>query len=210
MGRDRPSVAVLPITADTCKSTKCSTCTAEQWKFVTCYCMILNLLEIEFKLSSVQQQLKDSSWIISSCGHHLSDRTASLMHIKHYKCENKSQSYIYYTCDTTLELITPENTITYLNTLCLSPQILHKHCFPVSLGAILTLKRNWRQCLCKILKRQTKSIMVCYDISGVVNTLCQCKAAFLKTLSSALNFNNILVFGRDNPRYSKLMTLHYP
>ena len=70
---------------------------------VTCYCMILNLLEIEFKLCSVQQQLKDSSWIISSCGHHLSERTASLMHIKHYQCENKSWSYIYYTCDATLE-----------------------------------------------------------------------------------------------------------
>ena len=101
MGRDRPSVVVLPITADTHKS---STCTAvKQWKVVKCYCMILNLLEIEFKLSSVQQQLKDSSWIISRCGHHLSERTASLMHIKHYQCENKSQSYIYYTCDTTLE-----------------------------------------------------------------------------------------------------------
>ena len=101
MGRDRPSVAVLPITADTHKS---RTCTAEQWKFVTCYCMILNLLEIEFKLCSIQQQLKDSSWIISSCGHHLSERTASLMHIKHYQCENKSQSYIYYTCDTSLDI----------------------------------------------------------------------------------------------------------
>ena len=101
MGRDRPSVAVLPITADTRKS---STCTAEQWKFVTCYCMILNLLEIEFKLCSVQQQLKDSSWIISSCGHHLSEGTASLMHIKHYQGENKSQSYIYYTCHTTLDI----------------------------------------------------------------------------------------------------------
>ena len=96
MGKGRPSVAVLPITSDTHKS---RTCTAEQWKFVTCYCTILNLLEIEFKLCSVQQQLKDSSWIISSRGHHLSERTASLMHIKHYQCENKSQSYIYYTCD---------------------------------------------------------------------------------------------------------------
>ena len=36
--------------------------------------------------------------------------------------------------------------------------------FSVSLGAILTPKRNWRQCLCKILEWPTKSIMVCYDI----------------------------------------------
>ena len=139
MGRDRPSVAVLPITADTHKS---STCTAEQWKFVTCYCMILNLLEIEFKLCSVQQQLKDSSWIISSCGHHLSEGTASLMHIKHYQCENKSQSYIYYPCDKTLEYT-------------LSMQ----SCFPENFEYY---------------------------------------------------FYNILVLGRDNPRNSILMMLHYP
>ena len=42
--------------------------------------------------------------------------------------------------------------------------------FSVSLGAILTPKRNLRQCLCKILEWQTKSIMVCYGISGVVNS----------------------------------------
>ena len=44
------------------------------------------------------------------------------------------------------------------------PNILRKLFFLVSLGAILTPKRNWRQCLCKILGWQTKSIMVCYDI----------------------------------------------
>ena len=32
------------------------------------------------------------------------------------------------------KLTTPENTISYLNTLCLSPQILHKHCFQLLLG----------------------------------------------------------------------------
>ena len=32
------------------------------------------------------------------------------------------------------ELTTPENTITYHNALCLSPQILHKHCFQFLLG----------------------------------------------------------------------------
>ena len=141
MGRDRPSVAVLPITADTRKS---STCTAEQWKFVTCYCMILNLLQIEFKLCSVQQQLKDSSWIISSCGHHLSEGTASLMHIKHYQCENKSQSYI-----------------------------------------LLYMSYNTRY------------------------TLYQCKAPFLKTLTIILNFNNILVIGRDNTIIIIIITDYY-
>ena len=38
------------------------------------------------------------------------------------------------------------------------------HYFSVSLRAILTPKRNWRQCLCKILGWQTKSITVCYRI----------------------------------------------
>ena len=33
-----------------------------------------------------------------------------------------------------VKLTTPENTITYHNALCLSPQILHKHCFQFFLG----------------------------------------------------------------------------
>ena len=49
------------------------------------------------------------------------------------------------------QLTTPENTITYLNALCLSPQNFAQALFSVSLGAILTPKRNRRQCLCKIL-----------------------------------------------------------
>ena len=44
------------------------------------------------------------------------------------------------------------------------PKILHKHCFSVSLGAIVTPKRNWRQCFYKMSGWQTKSIMVCYGI----------------------------------------------
>ena len=36
--------------------------------------------------------------------------------------------------------------------------------FSASVRAILTPKRNWRQCLCKILGWETKSIMVCYSI----------------------------------------------
>ena len=32
------------------------------------------------------------------------------------------------------QLTTPENTITYHNAPCLSPQILHKHCFQFLLG----------------------------------------------------------------------------
>ena len=36
----------------------------------------------------------------------------------------------------------------YHSSLCLSPQILHKHCFCFLLGP-LSPKRNWKQCLCK-------------------------------------------------------------
>ena len=39
----------------------------------------------------------------------------------------------------------------------------------VSLGSENGPKRNWKQCLCKILGWQTENIMVCYGISGVVN-----------------------------------------
>ena len=44
------------------------------------------------------------------------------------------------------------------------PKILRKHCLQFLLGVKLAPKRNWKQCLCKILGWQTKSIMVCYDI----------------------------------------------
>ena len=53
-------------------------------------------------------------------------------------------------------LTTPENTITYHNALCLSPQNFAQALFSVSLGAILTPKRNWGQCLCKSLGWQNK------------------------------------------------------
>ena len=43
------------------------------------------------------------------------------------------------------------------------PKILHKHCLQFLLGPF-SPKRNWRQCVCKILGWQTKSIMVCYGI----------------------------------------------
>ena len=49
------------------------------------------------------------------------------------------------------QLTTPENTITYHNALFLSPQNFAQALFSVSLGTILTPKRNQKQCLCKIL-----------------------------------------------------------
>ena len=48
----------------------------------------------------------------------------------------------------------------YHNTLCLSSRILHNYCFYVSLGIIVSPRRKQKQCLCKILDGQTKSVMV--------------------------------------------------
>ena len=53
----------------------------------------------------------------------------------------------------------------YHNTLCLSPQALHKHCFCFLLGPLVSPKRNWKL-LMQNLGGQTKSIMV---FSGVAN-----------------------------------------
>ena len=45
------------------------------------------------------------------------------------------------------------------------PKILHKHCLQFLLGVNKNgPKRNWKQCLCKILTRKPISIMVCYGI----------------------------------------------
>ena len=66
------------------------------------------------------------------------------MHIKHYQCENKSQSYI-----------------------------------------LLYMSYNTRY------------------------TVYQCKAPFLKTLTIILNFNNILVIGRDNTIIIIIITDYY-
>ena len=63
-----------------------------------------------------------------------------------------------------LQLTTLENTMTYHNVLCSSLPNFAQALFSVSLGAILTHKRNWRQCLCKIWGWQAKSIMVCNQV----------------------------------------------
>ena len=62
------------------------------------------------------------------------------------------------------QLTTPENTITYLNPLCLSPQNFAQALSSVSLGSWNGAKRKWKQCLRKILWWQTKRIKVCYGI----------------------------------------------
>ena len=46
---------------------------------------------------------------------------------------------------------------------------------------MLTPKRNWRQCWCKVLGRQTKSIMVCYGIFWSGQLLCSYIMPFCTT-----------------------------
>ena len=50
------------------------------------------------------------------------------------------------------------------------PKVLHRHCLQFLLGVKMAPKGNWKQCLCKNLGWQTKSIMVCYGISRVRST----------------------------------------
>ena len=45
------------------------------------------------------------------------------------------------------------------NTLCLSPQILHKHCFQFLLGLTMVPRENKNNAYAKFWGRQTKSIM---------------------------------------------------
>ena len=57
----------------------------------------------------------------------------------------------------------------YHNTLCLSPQILHKHCFQFLLGLIMAPRENKNNAYAyPYLGGQTKNIMV---FSGVANTV---------------------------------------
>ena len=68
-----------------------------------------------------------------------------------------------------LQLSTSENTITYHNALFLSLQNFARALFSISLGAILTHKRNWRQCLCKIRGDKQRAWWYVMVFSGVVN-----------------------------------------
>ena len=45
-----------------------------------------------------------------------------------------TEDLVNYGCKEIKQLTTPENTITYYNALCLSPQIVHKHCLQFLLG----------------------------------------------------------------------------
>ena len=53
---------------------------------------------------------------------------------------------VNYGCKEIKRLTTPENTLTYYNALCLSPQIVHKHCLQFLLGVKMAPreKKNWK------------------------------------------------------------------
>ena len=60
----------------------------------------------------------------------------------------------------------------YHNTLCLSPHILHKLCFQFLLGLTNGPKRIHKQCLSKIWRASTKSIMVFFHNGLLCCKLC--------------------------------------
>ena len=110
-------------------------------------------------------------------------------------------------------LTTSENTVTYHNSLCLSPQTLHKHCFQFLLGPVLTPKRNWGRCLRKSLGWQTKSSirMVCYGIfwSGQLIRLISLMNSFAASVYGRriclLEFAIVLKLKNNNKNFSEDM-----
>ena len=53
----------------------------------------------------------------------------------------------------------------YHNTLCLSPQILHKHCFQFLLGLTVVPRENKNNAYAKLGGRRKKSIMVFSELA---------------------------------------------
>ena len=85
--------------------------------------------------------------------------------------------------------------IAVIQTFCYHSNVTSHFIASVSLGVTLTPERNWRQCLCKILEWQSKSIMVCYGIfcSGQLQTPWMKRNAFSVTFRlSTLDWWNVL------------------
>ena len=78
---------------------------------------------------------------------------------------------VYYGEFENRELASFKNTI---NTLCLSLQNFAKSLFSFSPGTYNGSKRNWKQCLCKLLEGQTKSIMVLLILANFSNLSKSC------------------------------------
>ena len=76
----------------------------------------------------------------------------------------------------------------YHNTLCLSPQILHKHCFRFLLGLTMVPRKNKNNAYAKF-GGQTKSIMVFSEMVNYTGKLIEntVYCFYLKVKSSLIN-----------------------
>ena len=72
-------------------------------------------------------------------------------------------------CSTSEQLTTPENTITYDNALCLSPQILHKRCLLFLLGVEMAPRETENNAYAKFWGEQQRALSYVMVFSGVVN-----------------------------------------
>ena len=85
------------------------------------------------------------------------------------------------------------------NTLCLSLQNLSQLLLLFYLGTMVSPRRKWKQCLCKILGGQTKSIMVFLKVASSVHSYSRialieravmlAKSAFFPSQKICKNFN---------------------
>ena len=79
------------------------------------------------------------------------------------------------------------------NTLVCPSKIFHKYCFHFSRATIVSPRRKWKQCLCKILEGPTKSIIVFLKVAYLfleVNRTSDVSAAYWLSQPHAKNCGN--------------------
>ena len=69
------------------------------------------------------------------------------------------------------QLATPDNTITYHNALCLSPQNLHKHCLQFLLGVKMVPRETENNAYANFWGDKQRALWYVMVFSGVVNML---------------------------------------
>ena len=77
--------------------------------------------------------------------------------------------FLFQTNSTVVKLTTPESIITYHNALCLSPQILHTHCFQFLLGIKMAPRETENNAYAKFWGDKQTALWHVMVFSGVVN-----------------------------------------
>ena len=80
-----------------------------------------------------------------------------------------TEDLVNYGCKEIKQLTTPENTITYCNALCLSPQIVHKHCLQFLLGFKMAPRETDNNAYAKFGGDKKRALWYVMMFSGVVN-----------------------------------------